>query len=58
MPGTGKPRNTRSTRKRRLHPYSVCFVVYTDLHMPHMIGDVVPLVTGPMVDYLRGQNRV
>ena len=21
--------------------------------MPHMIGDVVPLVTGPMVDYLQ-----
>jgi hypothetical protein len=24
--------------------------------MPHMIGDVVPLVTGPMVDYLRGRE--
>ena len=24
--------------------------------MPHMIGDVVPLVTQPMIDYLRGRN--
>ena len=24
--------------------------------MPHMIGDVVPLVTGPMVDYLQGKD--
>ncbi|HUK78532.1 MAG TPA: FAD-binding and (Fe-S)-binding domain-containing protein [Thermoleophilia bacterium] len=24
--------------------------------MPHMIGDVVPLVTGPMVDYLQGKE--
>ncbi len=24
--------------------------------MPHMIGDVVPLVTGPMVDYLQGRE--
>jgi len=24
--------------------------------MPHMIGDVVPLVTQPMIDYLRGKN--
>ncbi|UCC86277.1 MAG: FAD-binding oxidoreductase [Anaerolineales bacterium] len=24
--------------------------------MPHMIGDVVPLVTGPMIAYLRGKN--
>ena len=24
--------------------------------MPHMIGDVVPLVTGPMVDYLQGKT--
>ena len=23
--------------------------------MPHMIGDVVPLVTQPMIDYLRGK---
>ena len=27
-----------------------------DAHMPHMIGDVVPLVTQPMIDYLRGKN--
>jgi hypothetical protein len=26
--------------------------------MPHMIGDVVPLVSGPMVDYLRGRAGV
>ncbi len=25
--------------------------------MPHMIGDVVPLVTQPMIDYLRSGNR-
>ncbi len=25
--------------------------------MPHMIGDVVPLVTQPMIDYLRGKNQ-
>ena len=25
--------------------------------MPHMIGDVVPLVAQPMIDYLRGKNR-
>ncbi len=25
--------------------------------MPHMIGDVVPLVTRPLIDYLRGQAR-
>lgn len=25
--------------------------------MPHMIGDVLPLVTQPMIDYLRGKNR-
>ncbi len=24
--------------------------------MPHMIGEVVPLVTQPMIDYLRGKN--
>ncbi len=24
--------------------------------MPHMIGDVVPLVTQPMIDYLRGKE--
>ncbi|HOO39348.1 MAG TPA: hypothetical protein PLU81_00240 [Deltaproteobacteria bacterium] len=24
--------------------------------MPHMIGDVVPLVTGPLVDYLQGKK--
>jgi Fe-S oxidoreductase/FAD/FMN-containing dehydrogenase len=24
--------------------------------MPHMIGDVVPLVTGPLVDYLQGKG--
>jgi hypothetical protein len=23
--------------------------------MPHMIGEVVPLVTQPMIDYLRGK---
>ncbi len=26
--------------------------------MPHMVGDVVPLVTQPMIDYLRGKNKV
>jgi hypothetical protein len=25
--------------------------------MPHMIGDVVPLVADPMNDYLRGKNK-
>ncbi|MCS7222709.1 MAG: FAD-binding and (Fe-S)-binding domain-containing protein [Anaerolineae bacterium] len=25
--------------------------------MPHMIGDVVPLVTEPMIDYLRGKTQ-
>jgi len=25
--------------------------------MPHMIGDVVPLVTRPMIDYLRGKKK-
>jgi hypothetical protein len=25
--------------------------------MPHMIGDVVPLITQPMIDYLRGNRR-
>jgi hypothetical protein len=25
--------------------------------MPHMVRDVVPLVTGPMIDYLRGTER-
>ena len=25
--------------------------------MPHMIGDVAPLVTQPMIDYLRGKNK-
>jgi hypothetical protein len=24
--------------------------------MPHMIGEVVPLVTGPMIKYLQGRN--
>jgi hypothetical protein len=24
--------------------------------MPHMIGDRVPLVTQPMIDYLTGKN--
>jgi hypothetical protein len=24
--------------------------------MPHMIDDIVPLVTDPMIDYLRGRN--
>jgi hypothetical protein len=24
--------------------------------MPHMIGDVVPLVSQPMIDYLRGKK--
>jgi Fe-S oxidoreductase/FAD/FMN-containing dehydrogenase len=28
-----------------------------DRLMPHMIGDVVPLVTGPMVAYLRGKQE-
>jgi len=23
--------------------------------MPHMISDLVPLVTGPMIDYLQGR---
>jgi hypothetical protein len=23
--------------------------------MPHMIGEVVPLVTDPLIDYLRGR---
>lgn len=27
-----------------------------DKLMPHMIGDVVPLVTQPMIDYLRGRS--
>jgi hypothetical protein len=27
-----------------------------DYLMPHMIGDVVPLVTGPMIDYLKRKN--
>ena len=25
--------------------------------MPHMIGDVVNMVTGPMIDYLRGKKK-
>ena len=25
--------------------------------MPHMIGDVVPLVTQPMIDYLQGKAK-
>jgi len=25
--------------------------------MPHMIGDVVPLVTQPIINYLRGEKR-
>ena len=29
-----------------------------DTLMPHMIGDVVPLVTQPMIDYLRGKKAV
>jgi hypothetical protein len=24
--------------------------------MPHMIGDLVPLVTQPMIDYLQGKK--
>jgi hypothetical protein len=24
--------------------------------MPHMIGDVVPLITQPMIDYLKGKK--
>jgi hypothetical protein len=28
-----------------------------DSLMPHMIGDLVPLVTQPMIDYLTGKNR-
>jgi len=24
--------------------------------MPHMIGDVVPLITQPMIDYLHGKT--
>ena len=24
--------------------------------IPHMVRDVVPLVTGPMIDYLRGRK--
>jgi hypothetical protein len=28
-----------------------------DTLMPHMIGDVVPLVTQPMIDYLRGVKK-
>jgi hypothetical protein len=28
-----------------------------DSLMPHMIGDVVPLVTQPMIDYLRGRKE-
>jgi hypothetical protein len=24
--------------------------------MPHMIGDVVPLITQPMIDYLQGKS--
>jgi Fe-S oxidoreductase/FAD/FMN-containing dehydrogenase len=28
-----------------------------DSLMPQMIGDVVPLVTQPLIDYLRGRNR-
>jgi hypothetical protein len=27
-----------------------------DSLMPHMIGDRVPLVTQPMIDYLTGKN--
>jgi len=27
-----------------------------DQLMPHMINDVVPLVTQPMIDYLQGRN--
>ena len=26
--------------------------------MPHMIGDAVPLITQPMIDYLRQKNPV
>jgi hypothetical protein len=25
--------------------------------MPHMIGEVVPLITQPMIDYLQGKIR-
>jgi len=28
-----------------------------DSLMPHMIGDVVPLVTPPMIDYLTGKTK-
>jgi Fe-S oxidoreductase len=28
-----------------------------DRLMPHMIGDVVPLITGPMIDYLQGKSN-
>jgi len=28
-----------------------------DQLMPHMIGDVVPLVMGPMIDYLQGKSN-
>jgi len=29
-----------------------------DRLMPHMIGDVVPLVTQPLIDYLHEQARL
>jgi hypothetical protein len=29
--------------------------VVMDSLMPHMIGDVVPLVTQPLIDHLRGR---
>jgi hypothetical protein len=28
-----------------------------DSLIPHMIGDLVPLVTQPMIDYLQGKNK-
>jgi len=28
-----------------------------DRLMPHMIGDVVPLITQPMIDYLQGSRK-
>jgi hypothetical protein len=28
-----------------------------DRLMPHMVGDVVPLIAQPMIDYLREKNE-
>ena len=33
------------------------FEVEMDNLMPHLIGDVVPLVTQPMIDYLQGREK-